>query len=382
MILRINKTPQKSLKNSGAETGIEEEKEDPNLVIIRPFDPERIKVVTQPAIVSLLVKRIDENEIDLAPEFQRRARVWDRGRKSRLIESLLLKIPLPVFYVAADAKDRWSVVDGLQRLTTIYDFAKNEFPLYGLEYLTQLDGLTFSELPRSFQRRIEETSLVINLIQDGTPEEVMINIFKRINTGGVSLTAQEIRNALNKGQVREFLRDLSKSEEFINATDGSVSDERMDAQECVLRFMAFYMKPWQDYVKQNQGLDLFLNQAMQDINKLTLAKKTRLANVFKSSMRVAAEIFGNDAFRKRYHKDDNRKMINKALFESWSVNIARFAAEDHKVFVKRRVKLQNGFLSLMNDSGFDIAISSSTGTPTRVEERFSKIHSLLKSVLQ
>src|SRR6185312_9347960 len=123
----------------GAMAGVEDELDDPNLAIIRPFDPERIKVNTAPAIVSLIIKRIDEKEIDLAPEFQRRARVWDIGRKSRLIESLLLKIPLPVFYVAADAKDRWSVVDGLQRLTTILDFIKGAFALHGLEYLTQLD---------------------------------------------------------------------------------------------------------------------------------------------------------------------------------------------------------------------------------------------------
>ncbi|AXA94020.1 DUF262 domain-containing protein [Massilia sp. YMA4] len=361
--------------------GVEDEIDDPDLVIIRPFDPERIKVNTIPAIVSLLVRRIEENEIDLAPEFQRRARVWDKGRKSRLIESLLLRIPLPVFYVAADSKDRWSVVDGLQRLTTIYDFAKDKFELQGLEYLTQLKGLNFTSLPRSFQRRIEETSLVVNLIQDGTPEEVMINIFKRINTGGVSLTGQEIRNALNKGPVRDFLRDLAKCDEFIAATAKSVSDDRMDAQECVLRFMAFYLKPWPEYVKESPGLDLFLNQAMRSISEFSVTKRNKLARAFKAAMMTAHEIFGNDAFRKRYSKDDSRKMINKALFEAWSVNIALFSAAEQKVFAQKKARLLSGFIQLMNTPEFDTAISSSTGTSTRVEIRFAKINKLLQSVL-
>jgi hypothetical protein len=182
-----------------------------------------------------------------------------------LVESLLLRIPLPVFYISADAKDRWSVVDGVQRLTTIYDFIKGTFALRGLEYLMQLEGLTFAQLPRSFQRRIEETSLQVHRIQDGTPEEVMINIFKRINTGGISLTAQEIRNALNKGPAREFLRELALSDEFKLATDHSVSDDRMDAQECVLRFMAFRLTNWEKYATDFAALDLFLNQTMRHL---------------------------------------------------------------------------------------------------------------------
>lgn len=363
-------------------TGVEEEFEDPNLVIVRPFDPERIKVVTQPAVVSLLVRRIDENEIDLAPEFQRRARVWDRGRKSRLIESLLLRIPLPVFYVAADSKDRWSVVDGLQRLTTIFDFCKNDFSLSGLEYLTQLNELSFKDLPRSFQRRIEETTLVVNLIQDGTPEEVMINIFKRINTGGVSLTAQEIRNALNKGPARTILRELVKSPEFLTATDNSVSDDRMDAQECVLRFMAFHLTSWEDYIKISPGLDLFLNQAMRKMNDLTEVRRKRAESSFKRAMTTAHGIFGDDAFRKRYFVEDSRKVINKALFEALSVNIAKFSSIQQEKMINRKAKIRKGFIALMLDYDFDQSISSSTGTSTRVEERFSKLHKLLASAIK
>ncbi|SFC30659.1 DUF262 domain-containing protein [Collimonas sp. OK412] len=361
-------------------SGIEQEHEDPSLLIIQPFDPEKIRVNTIPAQVSLVIRRIEEKEIDLAPEFQRRARVWDQGRKSRLIESLLLKIPLPVFYVAADSKDNWSVVDGLQRLTTILDFVKNEFKLEGLEYLTQLNNLNYGSLPRAFQRRIEETSLVVNLIQDGTPEEVMINIFKRINTGGVSLTPQEIRNALNKGPARNFLRDLAKSDAFLLATASSINDDRMEAQECILRFFAFFLHPWQNYLVSNPGLELFLNQTMRLLNSLSENQLKNSGDIFINAMDTAYKIFGSDTFRKRYAENDRRKMVNKALFEAWGVNIALCTQKD--LLIQRKEFLRRDFISLMNDPDFDASVSSSTGAPKRVEKRFSAIANLIEQITQ
>jgi hypothetical protein len=364
-------------------SGVEDEPEDPGVAIVRPFDPERIKVITEPAIVNLIVRRIDETEIDLAPDFQRRARIWDHGRRSRLIESLLLRIPLPVFYVSADAKDRWSVVDGVQRLTTIHDFIKGAFELRGLEYLMQLEGLTFAQLPRPFQRRIEETSLLVHRIQDGTPEEVMINIFKRINTGGISLTAQEIRNALNKGPARQFLRELAMSDEFKVATDHSVSDDRMDAQECVLRFMAFRLTHWEKYATDFAALDLFLNQAMRQLSQLKAEDRERLGTDFGNAMTYAAAIFDNDAFRKRYEPDVRRKMVSKALFEAWSVNLAARSKDELDHLVRRKTRVRSAFMDLMNtDQEFEISVSSSTGTPRRVVKRFSAIKGLIEKALQ
>jgi hypothetical protein len=185
------------------QSGVEEEKEEQGLVIERPFDPEKIKVKTKAALVDSIVKRISHGEIDLAPDFQRHARIWNAPRKARLIESLLLRIPLPVFYVAADASENWSVVDGLQRMTTINDFVNGIFPLSELEYLTQFNGFKFDDLPRPMGRRISETELVVHVIEPGTPEEVMFNIFSRINTGGMRLNDQEIRHALHKGPARD-----------------------------------------------------------------------------------------------------------------------------------------------------------------------------------
>ena len=190
--------------------GLEEEKDDDSIDIRRPFNPEHIKVRTVHRVVELITSRIAHGEIELAPDFQRMAGVWDDKRKSRLIESLLLRIPIPVFYVAADKDDRWSVVDGLQRTSTIYDFIEDKFSLRRLEYLTKLNGQTFSNLPRPMQRRIRETELIINVIEPGTPQEVMFNIFRRINTGGVTLNGQEIRNALHPGPIRGVPQGISR----------------------------------------------------------------------------------------------------------------------------------------------------------------------------
>jgi hypothetical protein len=378
-------TVQEEILPDGEKTGLEAERADENvevsLDIERPFDPEKIKVVRETKTISLIVTRIDHDEIDLAPEFQRRARIWDIGRKSRLIESLLLRIPLTVFYVASDAEENWSVVDGLQRLTTIHDFIQNKFRLRGLEYLTQLVDCDFDGLPRSMQRRIEETELVINVIQPGTPEEVMFNIFNRINTGGITLNGQEIRHALNKGPARDFLRMLADSHSFKEATDNSVSDNRMAARECALRFSAFWTAPWKQY--ETNDLDGFLNAAMQRINQIGPEKRLHLQQSFERAMQASFAVFGRDAFRKRYDKQSARNPVSKALFEAWSVSLGlRSDSEIHEL-IRKSDTVREQFMNLMKaDREFEVAISYSTGVPRRVHKRFQAIEQLIDQVLQ
>lgn len=363
--------------------GIETERPDPTgaaIGIERPFDPDKIKVARESKTISLLTTRIDHGEIDLAPEFQRRARIWDNGRKSRLIESILLRIPLPVFYVASDMQETWAVVDGLQRLTTIHDFMNGTFGLSGLEYLVQFNGNRFAELPRSMQRRIEETELVINIIQPGTPEEVMFNIFSRINTGGLTLNGQEIRHALNKGPARAFLKDLAYSRPFLRATSESVSDTRMAGRECALRFLAFRLTDWREY--STNDLDGFLNAAMQRLNNLSTQELREFRADFDRAMETATAIFQNDAFRKRYDADAPRNPISKALFEAWSVTFASLTDDERSTLVARRNVVKQSFIDLMvNDREFEVAVSYSTGSPGRVHKRFLAIEQLVVEVL-
>ncbi|PVY31756.1 DUF262 domain-containing protein [Williamsia muralis] len=359
--------------------GVEDEPND-LMEIDHPFDPNKIRVTTEPKTIDLIARRIDHNEIDLAPDFQRRARLWKLQKKSQLIESLLLRIPLPVFYVAADEDDMWSVVDGVQRLTTIHDFLNDEFRLHGLEYLSNLEEFNYTDLPRQMQRRIQETGLTLNVIQPGTPSEVMINIFKRINTGGLPLTAQEIRHALNKGPARTMLNGLASSEQFLRATDNAVKDFRMDAQECVLRFIAFRSLGWRTYDKND--LDAFLNDAMRMLNRISATERDELADDFLQSMEVAYAIFGRDAFRKRYLENGRRMPINKALFESWSVSLADVGRERQAILMQNANLVRSNFMDALYDGEFEASISSSTGSRNRVLRRFRTIELLLKSTLE
>ena len=361
--------------------GLEVEKEDPEAAITRPFDPEKIKIRTTHLSVDLLVSRVKHRDIDLAPDFQRLAGIWRDEQKSRLIESLLLRIPIPVFYVAADENETWSVVDGLQRTSTIHGYATDEFPLKALEYLAQFDGYRFSELPRIMQRRIYETQLVVNVIESGTPKEVMFNIFRRINTGGLPLTGQEIRNALNPGPVRCFLKVMAASSEFKAATYNSVSPKRMGDQECVLRFLAFHTVAWESYSEND--LDRFLGQAMVRINRMSNKQREDLQTDFKRAMTAAHKIFGEHAFRKRYRENETRRRpVSKALLEVWSVALARRSDRDLERLISRKRSVVRRAVSLLNnDREFETAISYSTGVPSRVRKRFHAIDELIQACL-
>ena len=360
--------------------GIEIESEDPDGVVEHPFDPSKIRVRTEPAVVALLLSRIEHDEIDLAPDFQRLSGIWNAEKQSRLIESLLLRIPIPVFYVAADEEERWAVVDGVQRLSTIHDYVTGKFSLTRLEYRTEFDGRRFDDLPRPMQRRISETQFVVNVIEPGTPPEVKFNIFRRINTGGMTLNGQEIRHALNPDPVRAYLRELAASSEFVRATAGSIRPRRMDDRACVLRFLAFRMTPWEEY--SGTSLDEYLDAAMKAINRMGKDRRNVLADDFRRAMRAAADIFGDDAFRKRYAPGAGRRQINMPLFEAWSVQLARCSPEQIDRLVERRDAVRERFTALLNeDQEFEQAISSSTGTPRRIRKRFAAIRDLVQEVV-
>ncbi|MXZ24985.1 MAG: DUF262 domain-containing protein [Caldilineaceae bacterium SB0665_bin_21] len=364
--------------------GVEEEQledEADTAAIDDPFDPTTIRISTKQPTVDLVVDRMRHEEIDLQPDFQRGDNVWPIRTRSRLIESLLLKIPLPVFYMAADRNDNWKVVDGLQRLSTLRDFVLNKkLRLRGLEYLIQFDGNSFDDLPRPMQRRITETQLSCHVIEPGTPPEVMYNVFKRINTEGRPLVAQEIRHALNPGPARELLRELAHSDEFLRATAHSVSSRRMADQECVLRFLAFRTLGEAQY---GGKFDNFLTSAMRVLNDAP-EKHVSLKGDFTRAMSLASDIFGHEAFRKPKRPGFTRwkSPVNKPLFESLSVALAEVPSEYSGLLRKRKEKLVEALAHLMEeDEEFFDSISVGTQTTRQVKIRFVRMREMVQEVL-
>lgn len=346
-----------------------------------PFDPNLIRVTRSTPTLHLLLNRIKEGEINLAPDFQRRGGIWNNGAKSRLIESLLIRIPLPAFYVDATNENLWLVVDGLQRLTALKEFVIDKsLALTGLEFLgDELHGKIFDYLPRNLQRRIEETEVTVFQIEPGTPDAVKFNIFKRINTGGLPLSSQEIRNAINGARVREFVTSLARSREFKEATFGSIGDKRMADRECVTRFLAFWLRSPENY--KTKDFDNFLNETMarlDDPEQVSDEKLEECRNDFLKAMTRARQIFGRFAFRKYYGMDKRRQPISKALFETTSWNLARLSDQEATVLVEGHDYLLEGYANLIADNDFANAISQGTGNPNRVRLRFEGMQKLLR----
>ena len=368
--------------NTANEPQVEYEDLSSGDLMEKPFNPTKIDITTKPLTIDLLLKRLKAEpiEIDLSPAFQRKGDLWDDKKQSQLIESLLIKFPLPAFYFDGSDNNKWLVVDGLQRLSALRNFViLKKLKLVGLEFLNKLEGSTFDDLPRNLQRQIEEAQITAYIINAGTPEEVKFNIFKRINTGGLILNSQEIRHALNQGVPAKFVEKLANSIEFQEAT-GRINPDRMLDREFITRFLAFRIRPVSEY---KPDLDTYMNQKMGELKLLSEDERTEIKNSFISSMKLAKEIFGDWAFRKVFDLNDRRRPINKALFEVWSAELSRLSEEGRIKLRTRGKELFNNFIELMNsDEVFVASITSATGDKTRVGYRYSKIEGIIKNTLQ
>lgn len=316
---------------------------------VRPFDPSKIDITMKPLTLDALLKRIENDEIEFDASFQRKAGLWNKRQKSQLIESIFLRIPLPAFYFDASDDGRWLIIDGLQRVTALRQFVVDKtLKLEEMEFFPELNGCNYDKLPRAFQRRIDETVINVYLVNPATPANVKFNIFKRINTGGLELEPQEIRNALFQGKATVFLQECAGLDSFLAATDGSVKSERMLDREFVLRYVSFCYLDLDEYTG---NIDEFLNEGMKFLNRADDDLLEKIKSGFEQVMENMSRIMGRNAFRK-ICRDGRRRPINKAIFESWCIAIKGMSNDKIENLVRHRDKVQERYMDLCEDGNY------------------------------
>lgn len=359
-----------------------------SLTTIKPYDPDLIRVETSTMSLRQVNDMIKDGDINLSPDFQRKA-IWDYHRKCRLIESVLLRIPLPVFYFSADKSGQLSVVDGLQRLTAIKEFMDNKLPLEGLEYLDDCRGCTYNgekKLDERMYRRFNLTQITTNVIDSSSPTKVKYDIFRRLNTGGRPLNAQELRNCLSSNPLREALRTMAKSQAFLDATTHSVSDERMESQECALRFMLFRY-----FYLRNGKIDSYTGTMDSDLDEfvdfLSHEKEfpfQKYMEDYDRSMRNAKYLFGRHAFRKVFKDtkyDSFRSVINKALFIALSVLLADYDIDVLKAKVQEHALVSVLGNKISGDEYLFKMLSYGTNGWKNLIYTFDAMNSMLKNAI-
>jgi hypothetical protein len=375
---------------------IEDEEITIDDVEFEPFNPELISIDTKKITMDTLIRRLKQGSINLSPDFQRNY-VWTIDKKCQLIESLMLKIPLPMFYVSADEKGNYTVVDGLQRLSTIRDYIiDKKFKLQKLEFWgDQFNSYAFADLPTFIENRILETEFTFTVINQGTPEVVKRNIFKRVNRGGAPLTDQEIRHALYSGKSTVLLKDLSSIDDFLKVTNNSIKASRMLDREFILRLLSFMLRDYTLYPKSG-NMDGFLSDTLKIINSIptldskevkkiseNIISEVKIKNIealkdkFILGMKRSSNLFGEHAFRKSYY-GKRKTPVNKSLFEVWGVLLSEISDLKFEKLKKNKAEFLNDYkINFLKDYKFDEIISRNALKHNSVIERYTKMNDLL-----
>ena len=365
---------------------IDKEEEDIEEDLKEPFDPKDIDTVIEQRSLDSIIARIKHNEIDLNAEFQREGNLWSDPVMSRLIESVLVRFPLPAFYFDASNDDCWLVVDGLQRLCTFKRFVvdceekyrDHPLKLVGLEFLKDYEGMTFDQLPHNMQRRLREAQITAYFIKPGTPKKVKYSIFYRINTGGLILNAQEIRNALNQdGHAPGYLNEIAGLPFFRQVVN--ISPRRMQDRELILRHLAFRLHPYETY---KPSMRSFLNDAMKELNDLPRETLEQFKNEFISSLKTSSQMFDQHVFSKTLLTPQIKPTLNRGLFEVFTVLAAEMPGEEREKLLSYKKDFLEDFKSLLKDRTFDLYITSSTTGSTPVKERFREVKKLITRYIQ
>lgn len=317
-----------------------------------------------------LLDMFESKDVYIPPEYQRHF-IWDEKRESELIESFFLGIPVPSLFMATNTDSTWEVVDGVQRLGTLAHFAGSDQSLNridkskplvicGLEKLESLNNFSFKNLPKSIQLMFNTRPIRITVLNDKSDLSVRFDLFERLNTGGVSLTEQEIRNCVFRGQFNDAIKELSKFEEFNTVVKLKLSDQKNGTkEEMILRYFAYFDK----YEEFDHSVKDFLNDYMKSVSKKS-PKQTQI-ELFEITFKSLSKALPEGIIR------GNRSITPMNLFEAISVGTA-LAIKKGKTISARTLK------RLLNDEELRKMTTGATNSRKMVTGRINYVRDAFK----
>ena len=319
-----------------------------------------------------IIRRIEKGNYVMNPDFQRDF-IWLEDKQSKLIESVIMRIPLPVFYLSEDDEGRMVVVDGLQRLTTFQRFVKGDLRLH-LPERDELNGKMFSDLSSKLQNRIEDCNLILYTIDAKVPERARLDIFDRVNSG-VPLTRQQMRNSLFMGKATRFLKEEAQTEIFLEATGKSLSSKKMRDREFVNRFCAFQLLELDVY---RGDMDDFLATCLRKMNEMEDSDLTWLSDELQRGLANNLVLFDRHAFRKHTPEQERRSVLNASLWDVMSTGLSHYAEDRVETCAE---PLRQAIYGLLEDEEFHNSITYGTNDTKRVGCRFRMTRRKFKEIL-
>ena len=309
------------------------------------------------------------------PEWQREY-VWDLKKASRLIESFLIGLPVPVIYLAFNEAGAKEVIDGLQRLTSVFKFFDNQYELRGLEILRELNGYKYNQLDQYYQDKLNDATIRAFELSQSTDQDLKFLIFERLNTGGVVLNDMEIRNCLYRGKLNNLIRELSKSDAFMNCVNQKNLSKRMKDRNLVLRFLAFSELHYQN---ANKGIKKFLNDFLENYRNPSDDKLNEFSESFKKATRAAYTVFGKEAFRLKSEKGTWSTSVNSSIFQVITVSFTEY---DLGALTRAADAIFEEYLDLIStDDKWISCVKTSTGDTSRISYAFETWTARLKEVM-
>ena len=367
------------------EVVLEEEDELNDLIYTGESDKpvfELVKVTKKDFSIYELFRKYQKGQLTLEVDFQRKS-VWDNKQKCELIESILMGLPLPIFYLKQQNNSTYVVVDGKQRLSTLFDFLQNKFQLKLLKILTFLNGKKFMNLEEEYgiyQAQLEDYQVYSHVILPPTPDKVLFDIFDRVNRGGTKLNKQEIRNALYHGKGLNMIAEISKTKIFEEATGiENRKDSRMKGSYLLTRFLAFYLLFNGMLFKNNKtyeytsDLDDLIELTLTQLNIESSEKLSELKQITLRCLEMSKDILGRGAFR-REMKISNP--INMNIFETTLYFMSLIAGQ--RIASDKIVK---GLMQVITSEEYLRYIGNSRENIKNVNGRFNMMKKLSKEII-